>query len=90
MSANDMPARDALQHAYSAPVKVVRLRPFTGEESDPMQPLPHIQEGHREGMRDSIDVRSSMDPHGHPHHVITPLMQSSLGLGRESQPSFSS
>ncbi|CAL8466722.1 g6258 [Coccomyxa elongata] len=89
-SANDMPARDALQHAYSAPVKVVRMRPFTGEESDPMQPLPHIQEGHREGMRDSIDVRSSMDPHGHPHHVITPLMKSSLGLGKESQPSSSS
>lgn len=82
-----------LEHAYSAPVKVLRVKPFTEADiaTELLQPLPHIQESHREGMRNSIDVRSSMDVHGSSSStggqtVMTPLMKSSLGLIEQKKP----
>lgn len=55
---------EAMRHAYSAPVRVLRMKPLKDEDSlSELQSsvLPNIQEGAREGIRESLDVRPSMD-----------------------------
>jgi hypothetical protein len=74
-------------------VRVLRMRPleedslYCAHDSQSVA-LPGIQEGHREGMRDSIDVCSgSLDkPAEQSREVHTPLMASSASLGLADGP----